>query len=433
MTKDVLEWWGFQLRFPPGYVPKPVSAVERVLLAALVGAALTAAWLCALVFWPGEAGFSARVLVPLLLFAIPAVPALLLPELILERSGIATWMALSREKGGIRGWDRWMALLAVGSAIAAVFHVTPPFRAAVILMLLEVALASITLALQESVHFTGWRWTIEVPDWLREIIEERKRRSAESDEVIGPDPDADPVYQFEVKEGIECPVGVRIAPDLLQRLREINAVADGRLYTTEPLAVTLMDRAPAEGVGRDEVLRFTAQILSCARKHSLSRLQFANAVLVFVQRVIRYQLDKDSTAQFAMGPFKDYGRFAVETLHDQVGDCECTSLLCATLLAYLGFETALVWVLVPEGGQSKTANHMAVGVEVAEVLMESTVTGGLDIVAATDGSGKRYLYGETAMEGATLPFGCIPADWSGLKVEKTVPISRVKVRTVAVN
>ena len=76
---------------------------------------------------------------------------------------------------------------------------------------------------------------------------------------------------------------------------------------------------------------------------------------------------------------------------------------------------------------------MAVGVEVAEVLMESTVTGGLDIVAATDGSGKRYLYGETAMEGATLPFGCIPADWSGLKVEKTVPISRVKVRTVAVN
>lgn len=193
MTRDVLEWWGFQLRFPPGYVPKPVSAVERVLLAALAGAALTGAWLCALVFWPVEAGFSARVLVPLLLFAIPAAPALLLPELILERSGIATWVALSREKGGIRGWDRWMDLLAVGSVIAAVFHVTPPLRAAVILMLLEVALASITLALQESVHFTGWRWTIEVPDWLREIVEERKRRSVESDEVIGTDPDADPV------------------------------------------------------------------------------------------------------------------------------------------------------------------------------------------------------------------------------------------------
>ena len=223
---------------------------------------------------------------------------------------------------------------------------------------------------------------------------------------------------------------MRIASELLQRLREINAAAHGQLYASEPLAVTLMDRDPANGVGRDEVLRFTAQIFSAARKHSLTRLQFANAVLVFVQRAIRYQFDKDSTAQFVGGPFQDYGRFAVETLHDQVGDCECTSLLCATLLAYLGFETALLWVLVPQGG-SPTANHMAVGVEISEVLRESAATSGLDIVEATDGSGKRYLYGETAIDGAILPFGCIPVDWSGLKVEKTVSVNRAKVRSQA--
>lgn len=427
MTSDVMEWWGLRLRLPPGYAPKPVSAVERVALATLSGAALNAVWLGVLMFWPKEAGFSVRVLMPVAMLAITAAAALLMPERLLERSGVATWVVLSREKGGIRTWDVWMALLSAVGAVAAVFHVTPPLRAATILMLLELVLSSIALASQERVKVTGWRWIIEVPDWLRQIVEENRRRVGDGGEIIEPDPDASPLYQFEAKAGTEYPVGVRIAPEVLQRLREINAAAHGQLYATEPLAVTLMDRDPAESVGREEVLRFTAQILSAARKDSLTRLQFANAVLVFVQRAICYQFDKDSTAEFVGGPFQDYGRFAVETIHDQVGDCECTSLLCATLLAYLGFEAALLWVVVPQDG-NQTANHMAVGVEMSEVLPARDANSGLDIVEATDNSGKRYLYGETAIDDATLPFGCIPAEWSGLKIEKTVAINGVKVR-----
>jgi hypothetical protein len=70
---------------------------------------------------------------------------------------------------------------------------------------------------------------------------------------------------------------------------------------------------------------------------------------------------------------------------------------------------ALLWVAV----DSTTANHVAVGLEATpDMPME-----GLDFVSAKDDSGKLYLYGETALDGSTSPFGCF-TDWDSIKVEK---------------
>ena len=160
--------------------------------------------------------------------------------------------------------------------------------------------------------------------------------------------------------------------------------------------------------GQQEILRLCAQILSIARKHQLPPTACANMVLAFVQEAIGYKFDKDSTADYPGGPYPEYGRFAVETLHDQVGDCECTSLLCATLLSYLGFRVALLWVAI----DSTKVNHVAVGLEATP----DTPAEGLDFVPAKDDSGKRYLYGETALDGSTSPFGCY-TDWDSIKVE----------------
>lgn len=170
----------------------------------------------------------------------------------------------------------------------------------------------------------------------------------------------------------------------------------------------LMDCPPVEHAGRQEILRLCAQILSIARKHQWPLTACANMVRAFVQEAISYKFDRESTADFPGGPYPEYGRFAVETLHDQVGDCECTSLLCASLLSYMGFHVALLWVAV----DSTAVNHVAVGLEAAP----DTPVEGLDCVPAKDDSGKRYLYGETALDGSTSLLGCC-ADWDSIKVE----------------
>ena len=235
--------------------------------------------------------------------------------------------------------------------------------------------------------------------------------------MIPPDDGAKPLYHFKAAEGQVYPVGVVIPDELIAALRRLNREHGGYLYQKEPQAAVLADRPPTENLGREQLERLCAQVLSIARKHQLNRLALANAVLAFVQTEIPYGFDQDTTAVFEGGPFDEYGRMPPESLHDSVGDCECTSLLCASLLAYLGFEVALLSVVVNPG------NHMAVGLLPDSVLLPGWSAEGLGIVEAKDSEGKRYLYGETALEGCNLPFGAIPADWrDGLKVEKVTAI-----------
>ena len=109
------------------------------------------------------------------------------------------------------------------------------------------------------------------------------------------------------------------------------------------------------------MIRLCKQIHSIGRRMKYTPLQFGNAVLAFVQAAIQYRFDKDSTTGFPGGPYEEYGRFALETVHDQVGDCECTAILCATLLSYLGFECALIRLVVTDKETGEKTGHMAVG------------------------------------------------------------------------
>jgi hypothetical protein len=287
-------------------------------------------------------------------------------------------------------------------------------------MLLEVAAGMILLLAQECVCSNRKRWSVEIPEWLKgrlKVKEQDDRREQERDAVIPPDDGARPLYHFKAAEGQVYLVGVMIPDELIAALRRLNREHGGYLYQKEPQAAVLADRPPTENLGRDEVERLCAQVLSIAQKHQLNRLALANAVLAFVQTEIPYGFDHDTTADFEGGPFEEYGRMPPESLHDSVGDCECTSILCASLLAYLGFETALLLVVVKPG------NHMAVGLLPDSVLLPGGSLEGLDLVEAKDDGGKRYLYGETALDGCNLPFGAIPADWrDGLKVEQVTSI-----------
>jgi hypothetical protein len=256
-----------------------------------------------------------------------------------------------------------------------------------------------------------------LPGWLAGL-------SDNPEQVTGPDSDAEPAYAFLAPDGTRYKVGIRIAPDVLLALRKINAESGGCLYRKDPLAVTLEDRPPVGKIGQDELLRMCRQVVSICRKHMLTPLQTANAVLSFVQLAIQYGFDEDTTKDFAGGPFKEYGRFPVETIHDSVGDCECTAILCASLLAYLGFKTALLFVTIADSAGGEPTCHVATGLDAEGALLaESGVADAFDYIAATDGSGRRYLYGETAMDGSSMAFGSIPPEWKdSLAVRRVEPI-----------
>lgn len=438
MTTNI-EWWGFRLRVPPGYAPKPVSSVERAMIALSVVLLFEAAWLTVMVLWSGSPASSIQLWTPMALTGLPLILIFLTPRALLEHTGVATWMILAREKGVLSKMDIWLAMAFAVTGVLAVFLPGSSYKTTLVLLLFDAAAGLAALVLQEKISIAWKRWPVEVPDWLRRSLEdeERRRRGAKEpddtrqDVVIPPDPDARPVYSLEAMAGTSYSVGIRIPSEVIQRLRQINAENHGTLYQREPEAVVLMDRPPVDNVGREDVLRLCTQILSIARKHRLPPLAFANMVLTFVQKAIRYRFDKDSTGEFQGGPYEEYGRFAVETIHDQVGDCECTSLFCASLLAYLGFGVALLWVAVPTGGEDNTVNHVAVGLDATTGLGADISAVGLDFVDAKDGSGKRYLYGETALDGLTLPFGCFPSEWKQLRIDKVTPVIPISVSRVS--
>ena len=347
-------WWGFRLRVPPGYVPKPVSIVDRLAAGFVVAAVFDIAGLAALVLWPGTPPNSYRIWAPLWLTILPLLSLLAMPRIFLEQSGVAAWMVLAREKGSLSRTDPWMALVCVIALIFARFRPLGSIQFALDVVLADSAAALLFLLLQERITIQWKRWAVPIPDWLRRDLEDeelKKDRDQDredvppTDEVIPPDAGAQPIYKLNVSANTTYSVGIQIPDEVLGRLRKLNADAHGTLYQSEPQAVVLMDRPPVEDVGRQQISRFCAQILSIARKHQLPTTACANMVLAFVQEAIMYKFDDESTADFPGGPFPEYGRFGVETLHDKVGDCECTSILCASLLSYLGFRVALLWVL----------------------------------------------------------------------------------------
>ncbi|HUL39886.1 MAG TPA: hypothetical protein VLU38_06310, partial [Methanomassiliicoccales archaeon] len=92
------------------------------------------------------------------------------------------------------------------------------------------------------------------------------------------------------------------------------------------------------------VMAAASELEGMASQLGLTDLERANFVLSFVQS-IDYSFDNVSAGA------NEYWRFPLETLYDQTGDCEDTSILYASIVEAMGFDAVLL--LLP--------GHMAVG------------------------------------------------------------------------
>lgn len=118
--------------------------------------------------------------------------------------------------------------------------------------------------------------------------------------------------------------------------------------------------------------------------HKWNTFNQAYNVLKFVQSCIPYSNDRDTTGH------EDWARYPIETLVERTGDCEDVAILCAAVLARLGFQVVLL--LYPR--------HLAFGVAGANNLQGDYVE--------DPKTGTRYYYGEATGDGWHL--GQIPRE-----------------------
>jgi predicted transglutaminase-like cysteine proteinase len=120
-----------------------------------------------------------------------------------------------------------------------------------------------------------------------------------------------------------------------------------------------------------------------ALREGLGEEEKLNLVVGFVQS-IPYMLDINSKGE------SEYPRYPVETLVDNVGDCEDTAILTASLLNLMGYDAVLLDV--PE--------HMAVGISSGSVPFSGTYY---------IENNKKYYYVETTELGWSI--GNIPGEY----------------------
>jgi len=125
-----------------------------------------------------------------------------------------------------------------------------------------------------------------------------------------------------------------------------------------------------------------------ASEQGLEEEEKLNLMVRFIQS-IPYKLDIESTGK------KEYPRYPVETLVDDVGDCEDTAILTASLLKLMGYDVLLLDL--PE--------HMAVAVSSDRITFYGTYY--LE-------DNKKYYYVETTEPGWSI--GELPEKYKGMSV-----------------
>lgn len=124
--------------------------------------------------------------------------------------------------------------------------------------------------------------------------------------------------------------------------------------------------------------------------------QKVNLVISFIQS-LPYTLDTVTTA------YDEYPRYPLETLVDEGGDCEDTSILTASLLTLMNYNTVML----------RLPNHMAVGVELLNAYGTYYTYNGIN-----------YYYLETT--GENWKIGEIPDEYKSLSATiieiKPIPI-----------
>jgi hypothetical protein len=433
MNGDTSLWWGFRLRLPFGYQPEPLRRLEVVALFGMVAIVLEILWLVWLLgfaplvaddsFW---AVVRDSVLAPIVLAALPIGLGLALPPGLLANTLPGAFLVLARERGNLRKWDLIAMILGVAGLGLALARLEGPVWVTEMALLVLVLLVCLDLMIfLPGVDFSKRRWKVPLPSWLipdgggSDVVPIPR-----PDEKVEPEPDSN--FRWPLRIGGESfEVGIRIGEELVEALRAINREKDGRLFNENPLSVILMDRPPVQGSeARGRIVALARQIAILGHRKSLTRYLFADSVLHLVQESIKYAFDKPTTG------YDEYGRFPPETLFDGVGDCECTALLCASLLAHLGFDVGFLHVKFTNPSGGKPSYHAAVGLDASGLLLPDIGGSGspanLEYVVSPT-TGKRYLYGETAVDGGTDSFGTIPQQWRDtMTVEKIDEIPAVR-------
>jgi hypothetical protein len=132
-----------------------------------------------------------------------------------------------------------------------------------------------------------------------------------------------------------------------------------------------------------------------ALRYNLPESEKVNLMIAFVQSM-PYVPDNVSTS------YDEYPRYPIETLVDNGGDCEDTSILMASLLQMMGHDVALI----------ELPGHMAVGIS------------GKFSGFYYEFEGKKYFYIETTGRGWRI--GEMPPEFTGLKANlyplKPIPV-----------
>jgi len=146
------------------------------------------------------------------------------------------------------------------------------------------------------------------------------------------------------------------------------------------------------------VLDVASKLKSFAEGENYSQVDTINFILRFVQKNVIYASDNSTKGQV------EYWRYPVETLVDKKGDCEDSSVLFASIMDALGYDTALLFYVLEDD-----IGHLAVGIHIDGDHGEYV----------EDKGGKRYYYCETT--NSVYGLGEIPPDISDTP-DKVIPV-----------
>jgi len=425
--------YGGVMRRPAAYTDLTMSRVDLLAVATILGLVMVGLWaLLLLVTTPlnlaGGVGFFDSLGVTVFLYAVVLLPGFFFPtKKVNPESTLGAIITFARFKGELGKMD----LVTMGVAlVAAALLLLGGFQnivdsdlyyhpsAATLVALMGMAAGSffstLFLARMRSLGVVSRGRTIHFHAWLKRILDGLPDDLPAEDNEM-PETGASFSYSFPAAGKTE--VGVVIPPEVMEKLRKLNLDADGRLFREDGFSGTLMvvqgQKDPVSGTGVLELKRLAAQFCRIAIAQSWTPMQFANEILYFVQKHIRYEKDDVSTQKILNIAISEYGRFPLETLVDAEGDCECSAILCAALLSFSGLPCLVIY----------TSNHAAVGLKgdsrlypVLEFTEDASVYPKFD--------GRLVLYGETTSTGnGEYGFGTIPSSWrEGFEVENFIEI-----------
>jgi len=177
-------------------------------------------------------------------------------------------------------------------------------------------------------------------------------------------------------------VALALGRDSAERRRQENPSGEGVSLGSAEATARAVTVDGAEDV---EVIEAARQLLAFARNGRFNYFEEAQNTLQFVQTV-PYETDEATKG-------REYFRYALETLADNAGDCDCKAILAATIFRLMGLRSVIL-LSFQEG-------HAAVAVEGAPDFPGNRYF---------EWNGARYYFCETTDHTFSFTVGEVPND-----------------------